>query len=37
MAKTEKKAALDAEVHGDDLHLMYKIEGRPHEVDIFDL
>jgi hypothetical protein len=37
MAKIKEKAIIDAEVQGDDLHLIYKIEGRPHEVDIFDL
>src|ERR1700674_5465438 len=37
MADRDIGEVLDAAVEGDDLHLIYKIEGRPQEVDIFEL
>jgi hypothetical protein len=37
MPETDFTEVLAAAVEGDDLHLIYKIEGHPNEVDIFEL
>jgi hypothetical protein len=37
MSETDFANGLDTAAEGDDLHLIYKIEGRPNEVDIFEL